>query len=89
MQNLLCQKYNALSPNQQQEKQELLISLLGSAGENSVIEPNFSVITVIILILMALSISIITVSFSIVQKYQLVQILILDQIAVLYSNSPY
>ncbi len=37
----LCQKYNALSPNQQQEKQELLISLLGSAGENSVIEPNF------------------------------------------------
>lgn len=37
----ICHKYNALSPNQQQEKQELLISLLGNAGENSVIEPNF------------------------------------------------
>lgn len=37
----LCQKYNSLTPNQKEEKQEILISLLGNAGENSVIEPNF------------------------------------------------
>lgn len=37
----LCMQYNSLTPNQQQEKQDILISLLGKAGDNSVIEPNF------------------------------------------------
>lgn len=37
----LCMKYNSLLPHQKEEKQELLKSLLGNAGINSVIEPNF------------------------------------------------
>ncbi len=37
----LCMKYNALKPQQVEEKRELLESLLGNAGNNSVIEPNF------------------------------------------------
>lgn len=37
----LCMKYNSLSPEKIQEKQEILKELLGNAGENSVIEPNF------------------------------------------------
>lgn len=37
----LCIKYNSLLPNQKKEKQDLLKSLLGNSGKNSVIEPNF------------------------------------------------
>lgn len=37
----LCMKYNALSPNQKAEKQEILLSLLGRYEDGSVIEPNF------------------------------------------------
>lgn len=37
----LCQKYNSLLPNQKKEKQRILEELLGNAGNNSVIEPNF------------------------------------------------
>lgn len=37
----LCMKYNSLLPEQKQEKQLLLKELLGSAGDNSVIEPDF------------------------------------------------
>lgn len=37
----LCLKYNSLHANQKEEKQKLLQKILGNAGENSVIEPNF------------------------------------------------
>jgi len=37
----LCQKYNALSSDKQEEKFEILKELLANAGENSVVEPNF------------------------------------------------
>ncbi|MBQ8669396.1 sugar O-acetyltransferase [bacterium] len=37
----LCMQYNSLSPFQQEEKKEILISLLGNYGRDSVIEPNF------------------------------------------------
>lgn len=37
----LCQKYNSLLPSQKDEKKELLKTLLGSYGKDSVIEPNF------------------------------------------------
>lgn len=37
----LCMKYNSLLPEQKQQKRELLKSLLGNAGNDSVIEPNF------------------------------------------------
>ena len=37
----LCMQYNRLSPDQKVEKKELLISLLGNYGKDSVIEPNF------------------------------------------------
>lgn len=37
----LCMKYNALMPGQKSEKQEILRLLLGNAGVDSVIEPNF------------------------------------------------
>lgn len=37
----LCIKYNLLLPSQKNEKKELLQKLLGSYGDNSVIEPNF------------------------------------------------
>ncbi len=36
-----CMKYNSLLPEQIDKKQEILNSLLGNAGNNSVIEPNF------------------------------------------------
>ncbi len=37
----LCMKYNTLTPDKKDEKQKILSELLGNAGENSVIEPNF------------------------------------------------
>ncbi len=37
----LCMQYNSLLPEQKQQKFEILKSLLGNAGNNSVIEPNF------------------------------------------------
>lgn len=37
----LCMQYNTLSPSQNEEKKEILISLLGNYGKNSIIEPNF------------------------------------------------
>lgn len=37
----LCMKYNSFLPQQIEEKQEFLAELLGNAGNNSVIEPNF------------------------------------------------
>lgn len=37
----LCMQYNQLTPFQEEEKKELLISLLGKYGKDSVIEPNF------------------------------------------------
>lgn len=37
----ICMKYNSLLPSQKNEKKELLQTLLGSYGDNSVIEPNF------------------------------------------------
>lgn len=37
----LCMQYNTLLPAQKEEKQKLLKELLGNAGNNSVIEPNF------------------------------------------------
>jgi len=37
----LCMKYNSLLPNQKEEKQKLLKELLGNAGQDSVIEPDF------------------------------------------------
>ena len=37
----LCMKYNSLLPSQTVEKQKILKELLGNAGNNSVIEPNF------------------------------------------------
>ena len=37
----LCMKYNSLLPTQKEEKQAILKELLGNAGDNSVIEPNF------------------------------------------------
>lgn len=37
----LCMKYNKLLPEQKEEKQKILNELLGNAGNNSVIEPNF------------------------------------------------
>lgn len=37
----LCMKYNSLYPQQEEEKAEILEELLGNAGENSIIEPNF------------------------------------------------
>lgn len=40
----LCIQYNALRPDEKEKKQEYLKTILGDAGENSVIEPNFSVI---------------------------------------------
>ena len=37
----LCIQYNALRPDEKEKKQEYLKTILGDAGENSVIEPNF------------------------------------------------
>ena len=37
----LCMQYNRFFPKQKDEKRELLISLLGNYGKDSVIEPNF------------------------------------------------
>ena len=37
----LCMAYNRLLPEQVEEKQQILKSLLGNAGDSSVIEPNF------------------------------------------------
>ena len=37
----LCLKYNSLHANQKEEKQKLLQEILGNAGEDSIIEPNF------------------------------------------------
>ena len=37
----LCMEYNVLFPSQKEEKEQILLSLLGKYGENSVIEPNF------------------------------------------------
>ena len=37
----LCLKYNSLLPSQKDEKQVILKNLLGNAGDDSVIEPNF------------------------------------------------
>lgn len=37
----LCMEYNSLQPEQTEEKSALLKKLLGNAGENSIIEPNF------------------------------------------------
>ncbi|MBD5401789.1 sugar O-acetyltransferase [bacterium] len=38
---ILCMQYNSLLPNEEVKKQEILKQLLGNAGTNSVIEPNF------------------------------------------------
>lgn len=37
----LCQQYNALLPEQKNEKREIIIKLLAKFGENIIIEPNF------------------------------------------------
>lgn len=37
----LCMEYNKLLPEQKEEKQKILKELLGDAGNNSTIEPNF------------------------------------------------
>ena len=37
----LCVEYNSLQPKEKEKKQEILNQLLGNAGNNSVIEPNF------------------------------------------------
>lgn len=37
----LCAQYNSLLPRQKEEKQTLLKQLLGNAGQNSVVEPDF------------------------------------------------
>ncbi len=37
----LCMAYNRLMPEQTEEKQQILKSLLGNSGNNSIIEPDF------------------------------------------------
>ncbi|MCD8377211.1 MAG: sugar O-acetyltransferase [Candidatus Gastranaerophilales bacterium] len=37
----LCMEYNTLTPDKKEEKQQILKSLLGKYGNNTVIEPNF------------------------------------------------
>lgn len=37
----MCLEYNTLLPDQKEEKQKILKSLLGNFGDNSIIEPNF------------------------------------------------